>query len=45
MAALGESVGQEALELGIVFELLLQVLYAELVESGNIDPLDVLELE
>ena len=45
LTALGKSIRQEALELGIIFELLLQVLYAEFVESGDIDPLDVRELE
>ena len=36
LTALGESIRQEALELGIVFELLLQALYAEFVEPGDI---------
>ena len=45
LAALGESVGQEALELGVIFELLLQVLHAEFVECGDVDPHDVRELE
>ena len=45
LTALGESIRQEALELGIIFELLLQILYAEFVEPGDIDPLDIRKLE